>query len=185
MKNHRQIVLSHPQRGAALIVSLIMLVMVSLLAAGGFLITTSEARAAANWGDRQRALFMAEDALVQAVDVITTLNKTTGARELQAAAATAATGSFYQRDAGTFDATTGWPATITPGEGCTAVSNATTKSTACYVIVFDGLAPQSNMSLASTSSSLPPASARFTFYARAGGQRANTFVVLSTSRAFN
>lgn len=144
------------------------------------MLTTTEARGAANWSDRQRALFIAESALSEAVAKVETLRKTNGPSTLQSAVSGDMGGTgFYKREDKEFNALTHWP-----DKKCAPATSLLAKTEACYVIVFDGLATQENTALVNGSQS-PQKSARFTFYAHAEGLRAGTLVVLSTSKAFN
>jgi len=177
------------QRGAALIVSLIMLVMVSLLAAAGFLATTGEARGAAGWSDRQRALFLAETTLREAVSLTQSVVDANRTRVKQAVLAKGATQGFFVRDDDTFNILP-WnektfndnSATFTNLATQTGLSGAAGR----YAIVFEGMVSRESGGVVggAGSTSQTAQRPRFTIYAKAGGQRDGTLVVLSTSKEF-
>lgn len=174
------------QRGAALVVSLILLVLVSLLAAGGFLATTGEARGAANWSDRQRALYLAESVLQEgwaAVGGVTAAN----VANLEPLLRAKPTGYFIRGKTGfsmfpwnedTFNANSIEVKNVAGVSG----------TVGRYVVFFEGMVAESNdgTGLVSSNGSNVKAAqhARFTVYAKAGGQRDGTLVVLSASKQF-
>lgn len=174
------------QKGAALVIALIMLVMVSLLAAGGFLLSTTEARGAAGWSDRQRALFTAEGALIQGESAAKTLIGATDASSqtaVESAVRNAGTG-YYVRTDGTVPDLDPWPtaksikATIPDGSKVSSIY---------YMIVYEGMGTVSGSGLVSGNGNTSQTSAkpRFTIYAEAGGIKETTYVVLSSSKVLN
>lgn len=173
------------QGGAALVVALIMLVMVSLLAAGGFLLSTTEARGASGWSDRQRALFTAEGVLIQGEDVAKALlsniaSDSTSAVEL--AVRNAGTG-YYVRTDGTVPDLDPWP--TSQSIQATAPTGGVAK--AYYMIVYEGMGTASGSGLVSGNGNTNKSASkpRFTIYAEAGGIKENTYVVLSSSKVLN
>ena len=170
------------QRGAALAVALIMLIMVSLLAAAGFLLSTTEARGAVSWSDRQRAMFVAEGVLKEAEATVKTL-VTNNSSNVEQAVARAGRG-YYVRTAGNVPQ-------MNPWQSGNAI-NATSKDrrldagSAQYIVVYEGKSePFGEGELTSNGGvSAKSGNPRFTIYAKAGGIREGTFVVLSFSNEF-
>lgn len=173
------------QNGAALVVALIMLVMVSLLAAGGFLLTTGEARGASGWSDRQRALFTAEGVLIQGEDVARALVSGTASDSTSAveqAVRNAGTGYFVRTD-GTVPALDPWPTT----QSIQATASDPRVTSGYYMIVYEGMGTASGTGLVSGNGNANKSSTkpRFTIYAKAGGLKDATYVVLSSSKVLN
>ncbi|MEC5384332.1 PilX N-terminal domain-containing pilus assembly protein [Uliginosibacterium sp. H3] len=169
------------QQGAALLVALVMLILVSLLAAAGYTMATGEARGAAGWSDRQRAMFMAEGALKEAEDKTRAL--VAASPDVEAAVRTkrSASAGYYVRKDGDMPALDPWPTT-----GIEAASNAESRSDApSYIIVFEGKAIGSNDGMLSNGRVNQAAGKpRFTLYAKAGGIKEGSYVVLSTAKEF-
>jgi len=169
------------QRGAALAVALIMLIMVTLLAAGGFMMTTSEARGAAGWSDRQRALFAAEGALKEGEAAVQALVDAAGAG-VELAVRTKGTGFFVRTD-GNMPEIDPWPkANSLAGTS----SDTRLADQLYYMAVFEGTGIKSGAAL-TDSAGRPNKTAeqpRFTVYAMAGGIKEGTYVVLSSSKAY-
>lgn len=172
-------VVQHSQRGAALIVSLIMLILVSLLAAAGFMMSTSEARGAAGWSDRQRAMFAAEGVLKEAEQAVSAMVAVSA--NIETAVAAKGTG-YYLRKNGDLPALDPWP--NASSIAAAAVDSRT--GAAHYIVVYEGKAVGSGDGLLDSSGRLNKTSAkpRFTLYAKAGGIKDGTYVVLSTSKEF-
>lgn len=180
MKSMRKPCARYSQRGAALVVALIMLVMVSLLAASGFLISTSEARAAGGWSDRQRAMFLAESALREAEDVVR--DGVASAENIPAAVRNkqlllGGKGYYVRGDADVPEVNVTWDAAA-KGVAATVVDSKAAQ--AHYMVVYEGTAPEFGTQFGSAVGSKP----RFTLYARAGGIKEGTQVVLSLSQQF-
>lgn len=176
---------SHCQGGAALVVALIMLVMVSLLAAGGFLLSTTEARGASGWSDRQRALFTAEGVLIQGEDVAKALVGSTesdSSSAVEQVVRNAGTG-YYVRTDGTVPDLDPWPTT----KSIPATMPTGGVSKAYYIIVYEGMGTASGTGLVTGNGNANQAvsTPRFTIYAEAGGIKEATYVVLSTSKVLN
>lgn len=177
MKRNRM----HEQRGAALIVALIMLIMVSLLAAAGYFMTTAEARAAASWSDRQRALFSAEGALKQAESAVKA--GVAVQADVRQAVLDAGAGYYVRHeeelpDLGVVDSWTSDHAVVATDPHGGGVY---------YMVVFEGSAPSSNGTeefKATGGLNKAGTKPRFTLYAKAGGIKEGTFVVLSTSQEY-
>lgn len=168
------------QRGAALAIALILLVLASLLGAAGYLASTSEVRGAIGWSDRQRALFLAESALREAEQVLA--GKVKGVTDIESTIRAAGTG-YYVRADNNLPAYNPWNTTRT----IKATAIDTRASDAYYMIVYEGLAPAFGSELVGANGAANPASstrARFTLYARAGGIREGTGVTLSVSREY-
>lgn len=174
------------ERGAALIIALIMLIMVSLLAAAGFLLTTSEARGAIGWSDRQRALFTAEGALTEGVAaakaIVNSDTLTTSESSVAERVRAAGTGFFVRTD-GTVPDLNPWPDSQSV-EATAKDANLTSKIH--YIVVYEGSGVSSGSALVTgngntNKSSIQP---RFTVYAQSGGIKDGTNVVLSTTTAF-
>lgn len=173
-----------PQGGAALVVALIMLVMVSLLAAASFMMATTEARGAAGWSDRQRAMFSAEGALKEAEAAV----KALAAKDDVLGAVSAKSNGYYVRHHQTkvvpdVSVASNW--VTANAVQATAVDTNVTE--VFYMVVYEGTAPQGGGSGFVTGTggvaktSVRP---RFTLYAKSGGLKDGTFVVLSTSKEF-
>ena len=168
------------QRGAALAVALIMLVMISLLAAAGFLLSTTEARGAVNWSDRQRAMFVAEGALKEAEAAVKTV---AASANVEQAVSNKGQGYFI-RSEGRVPPMNPWPS----GNAINATSKDSRleAGSAQYIVVYEGKAAPSGMGEvgANGSSVKSGQKPRFTIYAKAGGIREGTHVVLSYSNEF-
>lgn len=164
------------QRGVTLVIAMIMLVLVSLLAAAAYLMSTGEARGATGWSDRQRAIFLAENALRTAESAVATL--VAGKPDVaNLIAAQGTTAGYYLRASGNVPTLNPWPSSgtvevSTPIEGKTA--------TAHYLVIYEGRAPAFGERLPSTRS----LRSRFTLIAQAGGLKPETNVVLSVSREY-
>lgn len=172
----------HPaQRGAALVVALIMLIMVSLLAAGGYMLATSESRSAAGWSDRQRALFAAEGALKEAENAVN--NGVAKQPDVRQAVLNAGHGYYVRHESELPDLSSAgsWTAS-------SAVSASDSQRIGVYyMVVFEGKAPASGSEEFKATGGLNDGAmkSRFTLYAKAGGIKDGTYVVLSTSREFD
>ncbi len=169
------------QRGAALAVALIMLIMVSLLAAAGFLLSTTEARGAVSWSDRQRAMFVAEGVLKEAEDVVKTLVANNS--NVEGAVAGKGTG-YYIRTTGNVPSMSSWPKD--KAVNATSKDQRLEAGSAQYIVVYEGAALPAGDGMLDSAGRLNVASAkhRLTLYAKAGGIREGTYVVLSTSKEF-
>lgn len=178
MKTHRPPSFAR-QRGAALAVSLIMLILVTLLAAAGFMMSTTEARGAAGWSDRQRAMFAAEGVLKEAEQAVSALVAANS--DVESAVAAKGTG-YYLRKNGDLPDLDPWPA----DESIEARQVDARTESAYYLVVYEGKATAAGDGLLDASGRLNTAAAkpRFTLYAKAGGIKAGTYVVLSTSKEF-
>lgn len=169
------------QQGAALVVSLILLVMVSLIAAAGFIATTGEARSSAGWSDRQRALYLAESAMQVALSEATILARKANVKQ---AVLTKGDG-FYVRGETAF-AVLPWNEHTFNSHSVELTNLANmTGTSGRYVVVYEGMAATSaSGGVVSSTGSKSKSSqhARFTIYAKAGGQRDGTLVVLSTAQ---
>lgn len=169
------------QRGAALAVALIMLIMVSLLAAAGFLLSTTEARGAVNWSDRQRAMFVAEGVLKEAEAAVKTV--VASSSNVEQTVVDKGKG-YYVRTAGSVPPMNPWP----KGSAVDATSKDTRleSGSAQYIVVYEGKAAPSGMGeLGPNGNPIKSGEKpRFTIYAKAGGIREGTFVVLSYSNEF-
>lgn len=180
---HRERLSRRGQRGAALIVALIMLILVSLLGAAGFFMSTTEARGASGWSDRQRALFAAEGALKEAEAAVKTLvaaNSSTDARLV----VTGRTGYYIRHDSTIPDVsvTSNWNTT----NAITATTADDLSGKVFYFVVYEGVAPTLEQGLLQGNGNVNQSSTRprFTLYAMAGGYKDGTQVVLSTSEEF-
>ena len=175
------------QRGAALAVALIMLIMVSLLAAGSFFLTTGEARGAASWSDRQRAMFAAEGVLKEAEDAVKT--KIAGSLDVRQTVLNAGTGFYVRHESTVPEASTS--TTWTTATAIKAVATETADSRLSggvyYFAVFEGYGQATGNALLTGTGAINEATKkpRFTLYAKAGGLKEGTYVVLSTSKEFN
>lgn len=169
------------QQGAALIVTLILLILVSLIGIGGYLATTGEVRSAAGWSDRQRALYLAESTMQMALTSARLLAQQSNVRS----AVLAKGQGYYVRDQGTLH--------ILPWNEATFEKNAYSVSniagmagtSGSYIVVYEGMATSgSSGGVVSVNGSKNTTTqhARFTIYAKAGGQRDGTLVVLSTAQ---
>lgn len=173
------------QRGVALVVSLIMLVLASLVAAGGFFLSTEEARGASGWSDRQRALFAAEGALREAKAAVS--NKTAGSVNVRQTMLSAGNG-YYVRHTSTIpdvSAEATWKAGSALSLPATETMKADTRLAdgVAYFVVFEGYGQAQGEALLTGSGNVNEAAKtpRVTLYAKAGGIKKGTFVVLSTS----
>ena len=164
------------QRGVTLVIAMIMLVLVSMLAAAAYLMSTGEARAASGWSDRQRAIFLAENALKEAESTVGTV--VAGQADVANVIAHKGTG-YYVRSAGSVPAFNPWP-TDSSVEVTTTIDGKT--ATAHYIVIFEGNAPAFGEQLAGTPASSKRS--RFTLVAQAGGLKPETNVVLSVSREY-
>lgn len=167
------------QGGAALIVALIMLILVSLLAAGGYFLATSEARAAAGWSDRHRAMFLAEGALKEAESAVregvaTAVNIQSAVRNKNKIFGK---GYYIRGEVGVPVVDAAWSGA---DKGIKATAVDSRAADAYYMVVYEGEALQSGTQYGSGVSSRP----RFTLYAQAGGIKEKTLVVLSMSQEF-
>lgn len=173
------------QRGAALVVSLIMLVLASLVAAGGFFLSTEEARGASSWSDRQRALFAAEGALKEAEEAVR--NKITGAANVRQTVLSGGNG-YYVRHASVIPDVSA-EATWKSGSALVLPATQTMKADTrladgvSYFVVFEGYGQATGNALLTGSGNVNEAAKkpRFTLYAKAGGIKKGTLVVLTTS----
>lgn len=173
------------QRGAALVVSLIMLVLASLVAAGGFFLSTEEARGASSWSDRQRALFAAEGALKEAEEAVR--NKIVGSVNVRQTVLSGGNG-YYVRHASAIpdvSAEATWKAGSALSLPATQTMKADTRLAdgVAYFVVFEGYGQAPGEALLTGSGNVNDAAKipRVTLYAKAGGIKKGTFVVLSTS----
>ncbi|MFA9439197.1 PilX N-terminal domain-containing pilus assembly protein [Uliginosibacterium sp. sgz301328] len=167
------------QRGVALIMALVLLIMVALLAAVGFGTASVESRGAAGWGDRQRAFFLAESAAKEAESVVAAL---TTSADLATAVRAKGTG-FYVRADGGVPAYNPWPTS----SSVKASKLVTGTTDAYYMVVFEGFAPALGSQLVGNNGAVNLSMSgrpRFTIYASAGGLRGETNVVLSMSREY-
>lgn len=171
------------QQGAALVVALIMLILVSLLGAAGFFMSTTEARGATGWSDRQRALFAAEGALKEAEAAVKTLvasNTTVDTRQL----VSGRTGYYIRHDSTVPDVSvaTNW----TTSNAISATTATDLSGKVFYFIVYEGAAPTLDQGLLQGNGNVNQSATRprFTLYAMAGGYKDGTQVVLSTSEEF-
>ncbi|NSL55269.1 pilus assembly PilX family protein [Uliginosibacterium aquaticum] len=165
------------QRGAALLVSLIMLILVSLLAAAGFMLSTGEARGAAGWSDRQRSMFTAEGALKEAEVAVASL--VASSQDIE----TALNGrsGYFLRKNGNVPDFDPWPVS----SSISATQPNSGADNAYYIVVYEGKAVGSNDGMLSGGRvNQTAAKPRFTLYAKAGGIKEGTYVVLSTSKEF-
>jgi len=176
---------THPyksaQCGAALVVSLILLVMVSLIAAAGYIATTGEARSAAGWSDRQRALYLAESTLQIALVDATILSRAGNVRQAMIDKGV----GYYIRGENAF-AVLPWNEHTFDTKSVEVTNLAGMAGTSGrYVIVYEGKVATGNTGGVVSSNggkSTTSQHARFTVYAKAGGQRDGTLVVLSTAQ---
>ncbi|MEN3112205.1 PilX N-terminal domain-containing pilus assembly protein [Uliginosibacterium paludis] len=170
------------QQGAALIIALIMLIMVSLLGAAGYLMSTSESRASAGWSDRQRALFAAEGALKEAENAVKDGVAKQG--DVRQAVIDKGTGYFVRHESTLpeMKTATDW----TDGNAVTATDPH--GGGVFYRVVFEGKAASADGTeefKATGGVNQAAKKSRFTLYAKAGGIKEGTFVVLSTSKEFD
>ena len=178
---------SRHQRGAALAVALIMLIMVSLLAAGGFFLTTGEARGAASWSDRQRAMFAAEGVLKEAEDAVKA--KISGSQDIRQTILNAGAGYYVRHESSIPEASeaTTWSSGSAIAASATETADSRLSGGVYYFAVFEGYGQATGNALLTGSGNINEATKkpRFTLYAKAGGLKEGTFVVLSTSKEFN
>jgi Tfp pilus assembly protein PilX len=162
------------QRGVTLVIAMIMLILVSMLAAAAYLMSTGEARAASGWSDRQRAIFLAENALKKAETSVGTLiaNKTDVANLIKSKGT-----GYYLRSEGSVPSFNPWPEDSSIGV-TTTIDGRT--ASAHYIVIYEGKAPAFGERLPSTRS----LRSRFTLVAQAGGLKPETNVVLSVSREY-
>lgn len=175
------IVLARRQQGAALLVALIMLVLISMLAAAGFFMSTGEARGAAGWSDRQRAMFAAEGALKQASESVAAL--VAANTDVEAAVSNLGTSAgYYLRKNGNVPELSPWP---TSGV-VTGTSKDARTSDVYYFVVYEGKSISTGNAIVNSTGALnnQAAKPRFTIYSKAGGIKDGTLVVLSTSKEF-
>lgn len=166
------------QKGAVLLVSLIMLILVSLLAAAGFMLSTNEARGAAGWSDRQRAMFAAEGVLQEAELAVSSI--VASSADVESAISAKGTG-YYLRKNGDVPVFDPWPS----GNSVAATQPNSGAEEAYYIVVYEGKAVGSNDGMLSGGRvNQTAAKPRFTLYAKAGGIKEGTYVVLSTSKEF-
>lgn len=167
------------QQGAALVVAMIMLIMVSLLAAASYMFSTTEARGAAGWSDRQRAMFAAEGALKEAVVAVQTIASSNNMRIAMAGKGT----GYYMRHEVTVPDVAGTWSTSNSVQAAAADSRITD---VFYMVVYEGKAPQSGQAFQDGTGGINKTAVRprFTIYAKAGGLKDGTLVVLSTSKEF-
>lgn len=173
--------MARKQQGAALLVALIMLVLISMLAAAGFFMSTSEARGAAGWGDRQRAMFAAEGALKEASEGLAALVAANADVEA-AVSSLGASAGYYLRKNGDTPALDPWPSS-----GIIAGTSKDSRTTdVSYFIVYEGKSISTGNSIVNASGALNNQASRprFTIYSKAGGIKDGTLVVLSTSKEF-
>lgn len=177
---------SFQQRGAALIVALIMLIMVSLLAAGSFFLTTGEARGAASWSDRQRAIFAAEGVLKEAEEAIQT--KVAGSLDVRQTVLSAGTGFYVRHESTVPDASLGdtWTNAFALPATASEAADERLSGGVYYFAVFEGYGQATGSALLDHSGRINETTKkpRFTLYAKAGGLKEGTFVVLTTSKEF-
>lgn len=181
MKN-TDIELGRQQQGAALLVALIMLVLISMLAAAGFFMSTGEARGAAGWGDRQRAMFAAEGALKEASESVESF---VAANAVNVEAAVGSQKGYYKRHDGDLpDVSDASHWTADNSIKATAVDSRADNIS--YMVVYEGTAPQAGQGFLQSNGNVNKTSTRprFTIYAKAGGIKDGTYVVLSTSKEF-
>lgn len=169
---------SQKQRGAALVVALIMLIMVSLLAAGGFFLATTEARGAAGWSDRQRAMFAAEGVLKEAEAAVKLV---AAVEDVRLAVKNKGTGYFVRHEDVVPEMNSDWD--VSKSIKATAADRVTELY---YMVVYEGTAPQLDQAFQAGNGNVNKTSVRprFTIYAKAGGIKQGTYVVLSTSKEF-
>ncbi|MDP5240741.1 PilX N-terminal domain-containing pilus assembly protein [Uliginosibacterium sp. 31-16] len=169
------------QRGAALVVALIMLIMVSLLAAASFALTTSEARGSAGWSDRQRALFAAEGVLKEGETAVQVLVDAAGTSVEQAVRIKGK--GFYVRTDGTLPDIDPWP---TASSIAGTAADQRLDGQLNYIAVFEGtgIKPGAALGNAAGNPNKAAEQPRFTVYAKAGGIKEGTYVVLSSSKAY-
>lgn len=170
------------QQGAALIVALIMLILVSLLAAAGYLMSTSESRASAGWSDRQRALFAAEGALKEAEKAVK--NGVATQSDVRQAVLDKGIGYYVRHESSL-------PAMSTADDWSRETAVTATDphgGGVFYRVIFEGKAASADGTeefKATGGVNEAVKKSRFTFYAKAGGIKEGTFVVLSTSKEFD
>lgn len=169
------------QRGAALVVALIMLIMVSLLAAASFAMTTSEAKGSAGWSDRQRALYAAEGVLKEGEAAVQSLVDAAGSG-IEQAVRSKGTG-FYVRTDGSMPEIDPWP---TASSIAGTAADERLAGQLHYIAVFEGtgIKPGAALSNAAGNPNKTAEQPRFTVYAMAGGIKEGTHVVLSSSKAY-
>ena len=169
------------QRGAALLVAIIMLLLVSLLAAGGYLVSTTEARSAAAWSDRQRAMFLAESALREAEAAVregVAIEADIESAVRNKYVVLGNKGYYVRGDSGVPQIDSAWTGA---SNGVAATQLNSNAERAYYLVVFEGQqTAQTGTQFGVTGTSRP----RFTIYAKAGGIKEGSSVVLSTSQEF-
>ncbi|WP_417068768.1 pilus assembly PilX family protein [Niveibacterium terrae] len=166
------------QRGVTLVIAMIMLILVSMLAAAAYLMSTGEARAASGWSDRQRAIFLAENALKTAESSVATL--VAGQPDVANLIKNKGTGYYVRSNtAKPVPAFDPWPEDSSIGV-TTTIDGRT--ASAHYIVIFEGNAPAFGEQLAGTPASSKRS--RFTLVAQAGGLKPDTNVVLSVSREY-
>lgn len=169
----------HKQNGAALIVALIMLILVSLLAAGGYMLSTTESRSSAGWSDRQRALFAAEGALKEAETVVRA--GVASSPDVREAVLNKGAGYYVRHESTLPDMSQSANWTNNTAIAATDIQGVKV----FYMVVFEGMAsPTDGTEEFKTTGGVSDATQkpRFTLYAKAGGLKDETFVVLSTSK---
>lgn len=171
------------QRGVALVVSMIMLVLASLMAAGGFFLSTEEARGASSWSDRQRALFAAEGALKEAEAAVR--QKIAGSANVRQTVLNGGSG-YYVRHVSAIpevSADSTWKAGPALPAALTMQADKRLEDEVYYFVVFEGYGQATGNALLTGSGNVNDTAKnpRFTLYAKAGGIKKGTLVVLTTS----